>query len=77
MKLYTEEEIRRTFGCGLNEIEFKGFMKAITPIELPTDEEMKHKIIKEVFVSWFSNDEYERGFQDGAKWVIEQIKKQK
>jgi len=44
MKLYTEEEIRRTFGFEMHEIEFKSFMNAIKPIELPIDQEIKIKI---------------------------------
>ena len=85
MKLYTEEAIKAAIQIGLREkyIDDKdsdefvdSVIKYFKSIELPTDDEMKHKINKEVFVSWFSNDEYERGFQDGAKWVIEQVKKQ-
>ena len=40
MKLYTEEQIKRTFGFGMNEIMFDGFLRAMTPIELPSDEEI-------------------------------------
>lgn len=74
MKLYTEEEIRRTFGFGLNEIHFKGFMNAMTPILLPSDEEIKKMALEK-----YRDVEYTRGdemIQFGAKWVIKQIKNQ-
>ena len=85
MKLYTEEQVRKAIDRGYSSAMCEDstitktaddFLQSLTPIELPSDEEIKHKINKEVFVSWFSNDEYERGFQDGAKWSIEHIKKE-
>ena len=86
MKLYTKEQVRIAIQQARVYEDYwhmeyqytdNDIIKELTAIELPTDEEIKHKINKEVFVNWFSNDEYERGFQDGAKWVIQQIKKHK
>jgi len=56
MKLYTEEEIRRTFGFEMHEIEFKSFMNAIKPIDLPTDDE-----IIEV---------YDNGIDRDTDWIV-------
>ncbi len=69
MKLYTEEEIIRTFGFGLNEMTFKGFMNAIKPIELPTDEEIHEagKGRRTVLPS----------FVYGAQWVRDKIQGKK
>jgi hypothetical protein len=66
MKLYTEEKIKKTFGFGLSDINFKGYMNAMTPIELPSDEEIHKQATN------YSSLYYE--FRAGAKWVIEQIK---
>jgi len=55
MKLYTEEEIRRTFGFEMHEIEFKSFMNAIKPIDLPSDEEIEEKL----------NVAYGNGYEQG------------
>jgi len=55
VKLYTEEEIRRTFGFEMHEIEFKSFMNAIKPIDLPSDEEIEEKL----------NVAYGNGYEQG------------
>ena len=73
MKLYTEEEIIRTFGFGMNEMTFKGFMNAIKHIELPTDEEIgkgrdEHIPIDEI--DMWSERFY---FTIGAKWMRDKI----
>ena len=71
MKLYTEEEIKRTFGFGFSEMNFNGFMKAMRPIELPTDEEI------EVKAQSSYNDPASHlilGFVKGAKWMRDKIK---
>jgi hypothetical protein len=47
------------------------YINSLTPIELPTDEEI------EKLVGDGMHDYYKGGFTEGAKWVIEQIKKQK
>lgn len=83
MKLYTEEEIRRTFGFGLNEIHFKGFMNAMTPILLPSGEEIDDYAMTEAKIKEADFNDTTMGllayveFKIGAKWVIEQIEKQK
>ena len=68
MKLYTEEEIRRTFGFGLNEISFKGYMNAMKPISLPSDEE-----IREASDEFYDNNGADIYFIQGAKWMRDKI----
>jgi hypothetical protein len=78
MKLYTEEEIKRTFGFGMNKMHFDGFMNAMKPIEIPSDEEIEnisytnnpYPIQKQMHIDWAN------GFERGAKWIIEQLKNQ-
>ena len=67
MKLYTEEEIIRTFGFGMNKMTIKGFMNAIKPIELPTDEEIEEKINCDIHI------ESDADFFNGAKWMRDKI----
>ena len=81
MKLYTEEQVHKAYDAGMQFIgEDKGspieFFSSLTPIELPSDEEIENRIKthnpypkqKQMHIDW-SN-----GFERGAKWVIEQIK---
>ena len=71
MKLYTEEQMKdailesflSTYPTNGNDI-----LSKYKPIELPSDEEIVEESKKE---SWMA---YE--FEQGAKWVIEQIKQQ-
>ena len=85
MKLYTEEQLKSTLIRHLNffplisldEKDLEGAMenpvveilKELTPIELPSDEEIWEKIEDSPY-----SIEYDTGFMQGAKWVIEQIK---
>ena len=66
MKLYTEEEIIRTFGFGMNEMTFKGFMNAIKHIELPTDEEIEKE-------NPYYYSEWRAVYDGGAKWMRDKI----
>lgn len=71
MKLYTEEQVRKlyqiayTSGYGKYFTDFEEDVKKITPIELPSDEE-----IEETFTFYPQMIE-------GAKWMKEQILKNK
>ena len=76
MKLYTEEQVRKAYNDG----NLDGFsnvsaldmcIDSLTPIELPSDEEIEGVCNEELngLLSTF-------GFRKGAKWVIEQIKQQ-
>jgi len=71
MKLYTEEEIRRTFGFGLSEMNFKGYLNAMTPVELPSG------IVKiEIQHQYHSSKEFysDAGFVNCTKEQYESIK---
>ena len=85
MKLYTEEQVRKIYdlafinldqdGCHIidEDTYFEQKIEELTPIELTSDEEMKSKIIKDVFAYQYLNGDYEEGFEDGAMWLKEQI----
>lgn len=73
MKLYTEEQVKgflkkRTF---LREDTIDAMCDTLTPIELPSEEEIDDKIE-------YSNYslEYGAGFKFGIEWVINCIKQQ-
>lgn len=86
MKLYTEEQAKYFFECGRNyqnnaEITFRVAKDEIPtpPIELPSDEEIENdakEFVKSHDFSLLTNPNHlaNRCFQEGAKWVIEQIK---
>ena len=71
MKLYTEEQIRTALYLSSNcplatncEV-----LNQLTPIELPSDEEIEKKVNE---ISWI-HPFYQRGFFNGIKWMKEQI----
>lgn len=79
MKLYTEEQLHNTviavsnylddINLGRAQEKIEKHLKALQPIELPSDEEIEKA---------FSNaserlSEYKEGLIDGAKWMKEQI----
>ena len=81
MKLYTEEQVRFIYNCYdfnldqdgsciIDEYKyFKQKLEELTPIELPSDEE----IDKMFYKSEKSVTLYDLGYMDGAKWMKEQI----
>ena len=91
-KLYTEEQVRQAWNAAyidalaLDEDDYKpnfydDFIKTITPIELPSDEEIELKAVSEYPFDEDLHSELkgmiisgERGgFETGAKWTKEQI----
>jgi hypothetical protein len=62
MKIYTKEELRKHL---YNHDE--RFFEELTPIELPSDEEIGKDIGSGM------HDYYKGGFIEGAKWMKEQI----
>ena len=72
MKLYTEEQVKKAYNQGrtdwINEIENDNILSKLTPIELPSDEE-----IKEHIHTAYSFGLSELVFMEGAKWMKEQI----
>ena len=76
MKLYTEEQVREAFKSGnfdwLNDTsDIDYFMEQLTPIELPSDEEIEKKAFQVPFNN--TNEFYDKSFIKGAKWMKEQI----
>jgi len=73
MKLYTEEQVNQIIDraydleLGTDEQMTGYLMMNITPIELPSDEEIKNISKGEYY------DEEQRGFISGASWIKEQI----
>ena len=76
-KLYTEDEIRRTFGSGFTEARFRRFMNELTPIELPSDEEIKKEAKDNCEYNQYSLRQFDSKFIDtfidGAKWMRDKI----
>jgi len=73
-KLYTEEEVRQAlwktehpYSDGKNVDEI---MKSISPIELPTDEDIIEASEEEVEGDFSPSEEFQRG----AKYVLDKIK---
>ena len=71
MKLYTEEQLLKAIQLGRN---YGGWvttepeiLKQLTPIELPSDDKIKN------FIGSGMHDYYAAGFDEGAKWMKEQI----
>jgi hypothetical protein len=63
MKLYTEEQVRKL----LDKMDVVYSLDELTPIELPSDEEIGKDIGSGM------HDFYKGGFIEGAKWMKEQI----
>ena len=81
MKLYTEEQVRQAWNAAyidalsIDEEDYKpnfydNFIKTITPIELPRDDEIEN------LGGSGMHKAYNAGLKDGAKWLKEQILKQ-
>ena len=70
MKLYTEEELFKAmdFARGYHKMTDSQFIDLLTPIELPTYEEIEN------LVGDGMHDYYKGGFEQGAKYVIDKIK---
>ena len=72
MKLYTEEQINWAMRLAtLTDDTYNQVLEQLTPIELPSDNEME----KEAFQIPFNNTNefYDKSFIKGAKWMKEQI----
>ena len=69
MKLYTEEQIiKALFTYSHPESTSEELLKELTPIELPSDEE-----IEKQSQALSIHSLYEFGFKQGAKWMKEQL----
>jgi len=70
-KLYTEEQMIKAFHYGktLEPFDcFDDFIESLTPIQLPTDEEIKNT------ATHLEPNVTRRAFQSGAKWMRDKIK---
>ena len=74
MKLYTEEQVRRAIAIGFDWCHQKqipsdwmvdNLIKELTPIELPSDEEIEKESSK-----WIAPSQ---SFRGGAKWMRDKI----
>ena len=85
MKLYTKEMfLIASEKCEVSMIDAKHIMQYIdeyvTPIELPTDEEIEKELFyqKQVMNPYpteeYAYSAYEKGFMEAAKWMIDKIK---
>ena len=82
MKLYTEEQVKDAFirgvlkgmsGSTLSTYElFEMYISELTPIELPSDEEIEEYIESTPYYGTCTY-EFKEGIQDGIKWMKEQI----
>jgi hypothetical protein len=83
MKLYTEEQVKLLLGEHLSEYQIDKRLNDIEHIELPSEEE----ILKESFTinppkiqndygnDYDDNIQYRDEWLNGARWVIEKLKK--
>jgi hypothetical protein len=78
MKLYTEDQLielaKVAFAAGKNytPFVFSEELKNITPIELPSDEEIK-KYTPYPLGKGFYNPLYSNKWEEGAKWMRDKI----
>lgn len=76
MKLYSEEQVRTLLSEHISNYWIDKYLSNITPIELPSEEEIKNEA-KKYTESTPDNDPIRiMTFIQSAKWVIEQIKQQ-
>ena len=72
MKLYTEEEIRKFFTEKYDEgLSIDELIEILTPIELPSDEEIDKEI------EWLDNPLERLNFKAGIKWMRDKIRIQR
>jgi hypothetical protein len=89
MKLYTEEQVRevieKVFWHVLGDDTDESIISELTPIELPSDEEIRKesftinppKIQNDYGNDYDDNIQYREEWLNGAKWVINHINQQK
>jgi hypothetical protein len=70
MKLYTEEQVKRTLSNFMGEGNVKSYLRTYTPIELPSDDELGKEGLKQ----WGNvHSVGVVGWIDGAKWMRDKI----
>jgi hypothetical protein len=75
MKLYTEEQVNLAMRLMVEDrATFKQILELLTPIELPSNEEIEAYLEKTHTKAVNTPNVYYRtGFEKGAKWMKEQI----
>jgi len=76
MKLYTEEQVRKAAKSDVWIRSVNDILESLTPIELPSDEEIESGMNQRLFLSDKNahfNSGAKAGFKLGAKWMKEQI----
>jgi hypothetical protein len=69
MKLYTEEQVNFAMRYAtVTKESYSEVLKQLIPIELPSDEEVKDKSFNK-----FAQSNARTCFEEGAKWIKEQI----
>ena len=69
MKLYTEEQVNFAMRYAtVTKESYSEVLKQLIPIELPSDEEIKDKSFNK-----FAQSNARTCFEEGAKWIKEQI----
>jgi hypothetical protein len=85
MKLYTEEQVRKLLKKAFWQDFYEGdteenLISELTPIELPTDEEIEKELFyqKQVMNPYpteeYAYTAYEKGFMEAAKWMRDKIR---
>jgi hypothetical protein len=69
VKLYTEEQLERGMDLANRNVSKKSIIESLTPIELPTDEEIR-EVIKPLQNEM---DDFDLGFRNGVQWLREKI----
>ena len=75
MKLYTEEQVKEVYLEGWNDGQHDNIgyidrvVYSLTPIELPSDEEIEELMNK----NGYYEEDYDNIWREGAKWMKEQI----
>ena len=80
MKLYTEKEIKRALDNPVSfNMEIDEFIDSLTPIELPSDEEIENESMTNFYPLTgvvgidHRNNLRKQGFIEGAKWMRDKI----
>lgn len=74
IKLYTEEQVKRAIDIADDNtdlLEYDEILSKLTPIELPSDEEITEYVLSHKYDNMFENL-----IEQGAKWAIGHIKQQ-
>lgn len=69
MKLYKEEQVKKAISIAeYQDYEYEQIIDELTPIELPSDDDIKDKSFNK-----FTQSNARTCFEEGAKWIKEQM----